>query len=91
MKIFNKCKWVESAYNRGRLCDRKGVGINMYIRRVLTASVMLLLLSRTVLLHAATIDATLFTTYTMDAQRTNLDWVVWVPLKRLLAVIPPAS
>jgi hypothetical protein len=37
---------------------------------------MLLLLSRTVLLHAAAIDSSLFTTYTMDAQRTNLDWVV---------------
>jgi hypothetical protein len=48
----------------------------MYIRRLLTASVMLLLLSGTVQLHAAAIDSTLFTTYTMDTKDTNLNWVV---------------
>lgn len=48
----------------------------MFIRRVLTASAMLLLLGGTVSLHAAAIDSTLYTTYTMNATRTNISWVV---------------
>jgi hypothetical protein len=48
----------------------------MYIRRLLPASAILLLLSATVSLHAAAIDSTLFTTYSMNIPAGTLDWVV---------------
>ena len=48
----------------------------MYIRRLLPALVGVLILSGTVLLHAAAIDSTLFTTYTSNTKYTGLNWLV---------------
>ena len=48
----------------------------MYIRRLLPALVVVLILSGTILLHAAEIDSTLFTTYTANTKYTGLNWLV---------------
>jgi hypothetical protein len=48
----------------------------MHIRKLLPALAVVLILSGTVLLHAAAIDSTLFTTYTANTKYTGLNWLV---------------
>jgi hypothetical protein len=48
----------------------------MYKRCFPALGVILVFLAGSVSLHAAALDSTLFTTYTMNATRTNLSWTV---------------